>query len=171
MATKRIIDDDRLTAVGLLVEVHRGLTNKFATRLAHHGLSENELEILLRLGRTPNCQLRMSDLAAQTSLTTSGVTRVVDRLERGGLVNRASCDTDRRGTWAVLTDAGLERVTAAVAEHIEDVDRWYTGLLTPEQLSALVEALRIVRDTVRPEAVAGVAEAARARPRIAATSR
>ncbi|WP_053203659.1 MarR family winged helix-turn-helix transcriptional regulator [Jiangella muralis] len=166
MATTRIIDDDRLTAVGLLVEVHRGLTNKFAARLGRHGLSENELEILLRLGRTPNCQLRMSDLAAQTSLTTSGVTRVVDRLERAGLVVRASCDTDRRGTWAVLTDTGLERVTAAVADHIEDVDRWYTGLLTPEQLEALTEALRIVRDTVRPEAVAGVAEAARARPHV-----
>ena len=168
MATTRIIDDDRLTAVGLLVEVHRGLTNKFAARLAQHGLSENELEILLRLGRTPNCRLRMSDLAAQTSLTTSGVTRVVDRLERAGLVARSSCDTDRRGTWAVLTDDGLERVTAAVADHIEDVDRWYTGLLTPEQLTALTDALRIVRDTVRPEAVAGVAEAARAQSHVGA---
>lgn len=160
MATRRTIDDDRLTAVGLIVEVHRGLTNKFAEGLARHGLSENELEILLRLGRTPNCQLRMSDLAAQTSLTTSGVTRVVDRLERAGLVERRSCESDRRGTWAVLTDSGLERVSAAVADHVQDVDRWYTGLLTDQQLAALMEALRIVRDTVRPEAVAGVAEAA-----------
>lgn len=170
MTTKRILDDDRLTAVGLLVEVHRGLTSKFSPTLAEHGLSENELEILLRLSRSPNRRLRMSDLAAQTGLTTSGVTRVVDRLERAGVVVRHLCETDRRGTWAVVTPVGLEKVSAAVADHIKDVDRWYTGLLTPQQLQALTQALRVVRDTVRPEAVAGVDEAA-AMDRVSAATR
>ncbi|PSL01336.1 DNA-binding MarR family transcriptional regulator [Haloactinopolyspora alba] len=163
MAPRHPLDDDRLTAVGLLMEVHEGLTSKFAPGLAAHGLSENELEILLRLGRTPNGQLRMSDLAAQTTLTTSGVTRVVDRLERSGLVERVTCDSDRRGTWASISADGMERVSAAVADHVGDIERWYTGLLSAEQLHALTEALRIVRDAVWPDAVAG-AETSAATP-------
>jgi DNA-binding MarR family transcriptional regulator len=99
----------------------------------------------------------MSDLSAQTSLSTSGITRVVDRLERDGLVTRASCDTDRRGTWARITDAGSARISGLIAGHLEDVDRWYTGLLSPAQLEALTDALRVVRDAVHPGAVAGSA--------------
>lgn len=156
MTSKRPLDDPRLTAVGLLIEVHQGLTAKFSPRLSDHGLSENEFEILLRLGRTPGGRLRMSDLAAQTSLTTSGVTRVVDRLERSGKVTRETCDTDRRGTWARITEKGLGKVSETVADHVVDIERWYTGQLTPEQLEGLTSALRIVRDAVRPDAVAGL---------------
>ena len=63
-------------------------------------------EVLLRLARTPGGRLRMSDLAAQTTLTASGLTRVVDRLEDAGLVKREACPTDRRSTYAVLTAEG-----------------------------------------------------------------
>lgn len=158
MTDRNVLDDERLTAVGLLMEVHQGLTRKFASGLAEHDLSDNELEVLLRVGRTQGGRLRMSDLAVQATLTTSGCTRVVDRLERDGLVTRESCDVDRRGTWAQLTDAGLHKLSTAVADHVMDIDRWYTGLLTREQLLALTDALRVVRDTVRPEAVAGASE-------------
>lgn len=156
MTSGRELDDPRLTAVGLLMEVHAGLLAKFVPRLSDHGLSDNEFEILLRLGRTPGGRLRMSDLAAQTSLTTSGVTRVVDRLERGGMVGRVSCATDRRGTWAQITEAGLTKASAAAGDHIVDVETWFTGRLTAAQLDALTGALRVVRDAVRPEAVAGL---------------
>lgn len=149
------LDDDRLTAFGLLREVYQGLSDKCAASLAAHGLSDNEFEILLRLGRTSSGRMRMSDLAAQTTLTTSGVTRVVDRLERAGLVDRESCDRDRRGTWAAITSAGTTTVSAAVTDHVADIEKSYTGLLTPDQLSELINALRIVRDAVRPDAVAG----------------
>ena len=149
------LNDDRLTAFGLLMEVHQGLSAKFAGGLAAHGLSDNEFEILLRLGRTPSGRMRMSDLAAQTTLTTSGVTRVVDRLERSGLVSRESCDRDRRSTWAAISSAGTAKVSAAVTDHVADIEAWYTGLLTPEQLRELVATLRVVRDAVRPDAVAG----------------
>jgi DNA-binding MarR family transcriptional regulator len=155
MTVTSTLDDQRLTAVGLLMEVHQGLTAKFAPTLAEHGLSENDFEILLRLGRTRGGQLRMSDLAAQTNLTTSGITRVVDRLERTGLVVRQSCDTDRRGTWATITSTGLATVEDAVADHVRDIERWYTGPLGADQMAALTSALRIIRDAVRPEAVAG----------------
>ncbi|MFD0656902.1 MarR family transcriptional regulator [Thermocatellispora tengchongensis] len=73
-------NDPRLTAIGLLSEVHAGLTAKTTPALVAAGMSEIDFETLLRLARSPHRRLRMSDLAAQTNLSTSGVTRVVDRL-------------------------------------------------------------------------------------------
>ena len=150
------IDDSRLTALGLLTEACQGLQAVLTPQLAEHGLSMTEFEVLLRLVRSPGEQLRMSDLSAQTSLSTSGITRVVDRLEREGLVERVSCATDRRGFWATVTAAGHARIEAVLAGHLALIDRWFTGLLDAEQLAALTAALRRVRDAVRPEAVAGV---------------
>lgn len=150
-----LLDDPRLTAVGLFMEAHLGLSAKLAPRFAEFGLSETEYEVLLRLARTSGGRLRMSDLSAQTSLSTSGITRVVDRLERDGLTTRESCETDRRGTWAQITDAGMERVVSVLGPHLDDVEKWYTGRLTPDQLLALTKALRVIRDAVHPGAVAG----------------
>jgi DNA-binding MarR family transcriptional regulator len=99
----------------------------------------------------------MSDLAAQTELSTSGITRIVDRLERGNLVRREACPDDRRSYLAVLTDAGGELLLAHVPAVIETVERWFTGELTPEQLAALLGALQTVRRRVRPDAAAGAA--------------
>lgn len=149
------LDDARLTAVGMIMEVHQGLIEKFAPTFARHGMSVNEFEVLLRLGRTPGGRLRMSDLAMQTKLTTSGVTRVIDRLEKAGLVDRTTCDDDRRGTWAQISATGITKVSDATSEHLDDVENWFTGRLSADQLDALTTALRAVRDAVRPDAVAG----------------
>ena len=97
----------------------------------------------------------MSDLAAQTSLSTSGVTRVVDRLERDGLVRREACPEDRRGYFAVLNEAGATRLSAVLPGHLALVEEWFTGRLDRASLVALTDALRVVRDAVRPGAVAG----------------
>ena len=77
--------------MGLLSEVQAGLAARMQPVFGAAGLSEIDFETLLRLGRSPRESLRMSDLAAQTGLSTSGVTRVVDRLERDGLVARVAC--------------------------------------------------------------------------------
>lgn len=98
----------------------------------------------------------MSDLAAQTSMSTSGITRLVDRLERDGLVERRPCPSDRRGFLAVVTAAGRDRLAAVLPGHLELIDKWFTGLLTRSQLEALLAGLRRVRDAVRPEATAGI---------------
>jgi MarR family 2-MHQ and catechol resistance regulon transcriptional repressor len=148
-------DDPRLTAMGLLAEVHAGLTAKMAVTFAEAGLSEIDFETLLRLARSPEQSLRMSDLAAQTNLSTSGMTRVVDRLQRDGLVERRACAYDRRASYAVLTEAGATRLAGVVPPHLDDIEKWFTGLLTAEQLDAMLAALRIIRDVVRPCATAG----------------
>ncbi|MBX6384972.1 MAG: MarR family transcriptional regulator [Microbispora sp.] len=157
-----LFDDPRLTAMGLFTEVYTGLVGKTAPTLAAAGLSEVDFETLIRLARSPERRLRMSDLAAQTSLSTSGITRVVDRLERDGLVERHACASDRRALYAVLSEAGAERLRTVLPRHIEDIQTWFTGLLTENQLADFLEALRVIRDVVRPCATAGVQERNRA---------
>nr|WP_262840604.1 MarR family winged helix-turn-helix transcriptional regulator [Sphaerisporangium corydalis] len=151
-------DDPSLTAMGLISEVHAGLVTKMRPAFAAAGLAEIDFETLIRLARSPARRLRMSDLAAQTSLSTSGVTRVVDRLERDGLVERVACASDRRASYATLTDAGLARLETVVPQHVKDIETWFISLLTPEQLKEFLATLRVIRDIVRPCATAGAVE-------------
>jgi DNA-binding MarR family transcriptional regulator len=153
-----VFDDPRITAMGLLAEAFGGLTARLTDQLAEHNLSGIEFEMLLRLARTPGQRLRMTDLATQGQLTTSGVTRVVDRLERDGLVERTACPTDRRSSYAVLTKAGLTRLEEVLPGHVEVIERWFTGRLSCEQLNQLLDGLRMVRDAVRPGAVSGAGD-------------
>ena len=150
-----VFADPRLTAMGLLIETYAGLQAKFAPSLTAAGLATTDFDVLLRLARSAGQRLRMTDLATQTALSTSGITRVVDRLEQRGLVARESCPSDRRGAFAVLTAAGQDLIGGVLAQHVADIDRWLTGLLTADQLNALLSALRVVRDEVRPGATAG----------------
>ncbi|SCL38601.1 DNA-binding transcriptional regulator, MarR family [Micromonospora pallida] len=158
--TKNVMDDPRITAVGLLVEAHAGLLARFATQYEENGLSAVEFEVLTRLARSPANQLRMTDLAAQTSLSTSGVTRVVDRMERDGLVCRRACASDRRSSYAVVTRSGLDRLNKTLPGHLMIIDQWFTGQLEPAELAALLHALRKVRDAVHPGATAGSQDSA-----------
>jgi MarR family 2-MHQ and catechol resistance regulon transcriptional repressor len=148
-------DDPRFTAMGLFAEAYTGLTNRFAAQFDEHRLSSVEFEVLMRLARSPGRRLRMTDLAAQTSLSTSGVTRVVDRLDRDTLVCREACPSDRRSSYAVITPAGLDRLDAVIPDHLALVEQWFIGQLDPAQLDALLEALRTIRDAVNPSATAG----------------
>jgi MarR family transcriptional regulator, 2-MHQ and catechol-resistance regulon repressor len=152
---EELFDDPRITAMGLFSEAFVGLTARLSCQIARHGLSMIEFEVLIRLGRSPDGQLRMTDLSAQTSLTASGVTRVIDRLERDGYVSRMACPTDRRSLYAVITRSGRDRLAAILPEHIELIDEWFTGRLNPQDLEATLSGLRTVRDAVRPGAEAG----------------
>ncbi|MCX4387576.1 MarR family transcriptional regulator [Micromonospora peucetia] len=152
---QNVFDDPRITAVGLLVEAHAGISARFATQFEEHGLSPVEFEVLTRLARSPGNQLRMTDLAAQTSLSTSGVTRVVDRMERDGLLARRACPSDRRSSFAVVTASGLQRLDETLPGHLRIIEQWFTGQLDPESLAALLDGLRRVRDAVHPGATAG----------------
>jgi MarR family transcriptional regulator, 2-MHQ and catechol-resistance regulon repressor len=149
------MDDARFTAVGLFAEAYTGLTGRFAAQFEQHHLSSVEFEVLMRLARSPGRRLRMTDLAGQTSLSTSGVTRVVDRMDRDGLIRREACASDRRSSYAVITDAGLTRLDEVLPGHLELVQQWFIGQLSPDQLSGLLSALRTIRDAVNPCATAG----------------
>lgn len=153
-----VFDDPRLTAVGLLVETYGGLMACLNEVHARHGLSNTDFDALIRLARSPGRQLRMGDLAAQTALSTSGITRIVDRLERSRLVHRQASPGDRRGATAALTDTGLAHLEHLLPDLLQAIDHYLTGPLAPGQLDTLLDALRRVRQEVHPEALAGAKE-------------
>jgi MarR family transcriptional regulator, 2-MHQ and catechol-resistance regulon repressor len=147
------LEDPLLTTMGLFFEAHAGLTRSLERHLEQEcGLSVQWFEVLLRLARSPGNQLRMSDLAAQTTLSTSGLTRAVDRLEAAGFVRREACPSDRRGSFAVLTGAGAERVGAAVPVHLEQVRALLGRALGADQVAAFTDLLRLLRDALNPAA-------------------
>lgn len=152
MDTTDLFDDPRLTTMGLLYEAYDGLVGKLEPTWKKHGLSGLDVNALMRLSRSPGRRLRMTDLAAQTNLSTSGVTRLVDRLQRNGFVRRELDPADRRSSYAVLTAAGATRLARVLPEYLEVIERWFTGLLTPDQLDAFVTGLRTIRDRVSPQA-------------------
>lgn len=157
--TEDLTRDERITAIGLFAEAHAGLTARFSAQLAQHHLGPVEFEVLLRLARSPGGRLRMTDLSSQTSLTTSGITRVIDRLDRDGLVCRQACPTDRRSSYAVITAGGQRRLDEVLPGHLALIEEWFTGRLSPTQLTAMIEGLRVIRDAVRPGAAAGASVA------------
>jgi DNA-binding MarR family transcriptional regulator len=150
-----LVNDPRITTMGLFSEAYGGLMARFTAQWAVHRLAPVEFEVLIRLARSPGTRLRMTDLSTQTSLTTSGVTRVIDRLEREGLVYREACPTDRRSSFAVISEAGQQRLAGALPGHLALIEDWFTGLLAPDELAVLLDGLRKIRDAVRPEATAG----------------
>lgn len=148
--TAKLLSDDRLTAMGLLVETYAGVTDVYERELESLGVSGSAFEVMLRLARSPGCRLRMTELAAQSTLTNSGLTRLVDRLDRDGLVTRAPCETDRRGFFAILTPAGLAKVDGVLPPHLVTIDRVLTAALDPEELAVFLGALRKIRAIVKP---------------------
>lgn len=163
------LDDERLTLMGLLAETWASLSARGAAQLACHGLATAEFDVCIRLARSPEGLLRMTDLAAQTTLTSSGITRVVDRLVERGLVTRRSCATDRRTTYAVITDAGRQLLAEVLPGQIEIIEAWVVEPLRAAGRLAEFEAvLRTVRDHANPCAVAGADGAGLPAPRAVA---
>lgn len=153
MAADDVVDDQRLTTVGMLFESAAGLRRIFEQRLASDSeLSNQAFDVLIRLARTPGNRLRMSELAGQTSLTPSGLTRSVDRLEHAGMVARETCPEDRRGAFAVLTPRGQSVMDRAIPNHIAHIDEVLEGILTVDEEQRLAELLRKLRDRIHDTA-------------------
>jgi DNA-binding MarR family transcriptional regulator len=108
-----------------------------ADLMAAHDLPLPWYDVLLQLAEAPERRLRMTELAGRVLLSRSGLTRLVDRLEREGLVERAACPTDARVTHAVLTDAGLERLREAAPTHLASIAEHVTSKLGPADLAEL----------------------------------
>jgi DNA-binding MarR family transcriptional regulator len=89
--------------------------------LTQHELSLGSYDVLVHLAETPGGRLRMNDLADRVMLSRSGLTRLADRLQRDGLIDRVSCESDARGLFAVITQAGRERLSAATPTYHDGV--------------------------------------------------
>lgn len=103
----------------------------------HSHISHVEFEVLLRLSWEEDHRLRIQDLAAQSILTLSGTSRVVGRLEKAGLVKREEAAEDRRGAYAVLTEAGLERFRMAAEAHAAFVREHFLAHFSDEELAQM----------------------------------
>ena len=105
-----------------LLQGHAAATRELSADLVReHGLTINDYEALLRLSRADDRRLKRVELAGSLVLTPSGVTRLLDGLERAGYVEKGSCDSDARVTYAVLTDAGYEKLAEASASHVAQI--------------------------------------------------
>ncbi len=139
--------EDRLTTIGLLFESAAGLRRLFHSQFDVSGnVASQSFDILIRLARSDDGELRMSELAAQASLTPSGLTRAVDRIQDQGLVSRRICPEDRRGSFARLTPAGRELMDAAIPDHVAHIDGILDQLFTTEEEVQLTAMLRKLRD-------------------------
>ena len=124
-----------------LLRAHAALVRELDRELeAAHALPLTQYEVLLHLERAPSHRLRMSELARSVLLSQSGVTRLVDRLESRGLVERAPCAEDRRVLWAHMTDAGLRQLTDARPTLIAGIRARFLDHFADDELRTLTDA-------------------------------
>jgi DNA-binding MarR family transcriptional regulator len=127
-----------ITAWVALLRVHATTTRRFNAQLVtDHGLTLNDYEVLLHLARADGRRLRRVDLAEHVLLTPSGITRLLEGLEREGYVERAACASDARVTYAQLTDAGLEKLREASETHVAGINELFRARFSKEELEVL----------------------------------
>jgi DNA-binding MarR family transcriptional regulator len=132
------LDEREMMAWRGLLRVHSSLVKTLDSELEHaHGIALTSYEVISRLGRAEGGRLRMCELAQLVLLSRSGLTRLVDRLERDGLVVRGSCEDDARGAFAVLTAAGRELLDQARPTHLAGVRRHFLEHFSAEELDSL----------------------------------
>jgi DNA-binding MarR family transcriptional regulator len=135
------------TAAGLdswvaFLRSHSAITRQLnADLLAAHGLTLSDYEVLLHLSRAEGRMMRRVDLAQSVILTASGITRLLDGLERSGFVEKHSCATDARVSYAKVTNAGLRKLREAAITHLQGIDDLFTSRFTDVELESLAGLL------------------------------
>jgi DNA-binding MarR family transcriptional regulator len=141
---------DELRAWRAFLRAHAAITRELnADLVSAHGLTINDYEVLLLLSRADGRRMRRVDLADRVLLTPSGITRLLDGLERYGFVERAECESDRRVTYAQLTDGGLAKLRSAAGGHLARIDELFLARYTDGErdvLASLLERLPLDAD-------------------------
>jgi DNA-binding MarR family transcriptional regulator len=133
------LTEREMTAFHLLLRAHARIVRQLETDLvAEHDLSLPAYEVLAHLSEAPTGQLRMSELTEYAVLSPSGLTRLVDRLSRDGLVCRGRDPSDARVVLARITDEGMERLKAAYPTHLRGVREHYLSRLSADELDQVV---------------------------------
>jgi DNA-binding MarR family transcriptional regulator len=130
--------DPRLAAWAAFLRAHARIVRRLEAELqAEQDLALTDYDVLVQLAQAGDRRLRMSELADRLMLSRSGATRLVDRLVAAGLVERVTCDDDRRGQWASLTDAGHERLRRASPTHLRGVGEHFIDRISADELQGL----------------------------------
>jgi DNA-binding MarR family transcriptional regulator len=135
-----MLDRDELGAWRGMLRVHAGLVKALDAELAAvHGLPLTSYEVLLYLADAPGGRLRMAELADAVLLSRSGLTRLVDRMEREGLIRREQCPNDARGWFAAITHTGLQTFRTARETHLAGVRERFLAHFSRDELRGLAE--------------------------------
>ncbi len=149
---ERIADEPGIGAWRTFLQAHARITRRLDEELqAAHGLSLAEYDALLQIAHAPGRRVRMNVLADRVILSRSGITRLVDRLEADGSVERIACSTDARGQEAVLTPSGLDRLRTAAETHLDGVRRYFLDRLDAADLDAIDRSLARVAGALEPD--------------------
>ena len=153
--TSQVLSAQELSAdvFGRLLRGQTGLARELSASLqTDHGLTINDYEALLLLSKAGENALRRIDLAERLVLTASGVTRLLDGLERQGWVGKATCESDARVTYAVLTDAGREKLREAGCSHVAQIHALLSERFSLDELRTLGELLSRLPGASEPSA-------------------
>lgn len=124
------------------LRAHAAITRELSAQLQReHGLTLNDYEVLLHLSHADGNMLRRVDLAERVLLTASGITRLLEGLERAGFVCKRNCDSDARVTYAQLTKKGGAKLEAASSTHLRGIGELFTGRYSGSELATLAELL------------------------------
>ncbi|HLU95349.1 MAG TPA: MarR family transcriptional regulator [Thermobifida alba] len=148
---ERITDEDLITCWGLLHEALSATSPLLLRGIDPRGedMSGPWFEVLIRLQRSPQHRLPMSQLAREVSLSSGGFTKLADRLERNGYLERQACPSDRRVTYAALTEKGLALAEQARTRHVALLREHVLAPLGADGVRALAEQARKLRDSSR----------------------
>jgi DNA-binding MarR family transcriptional regulator len=145
------LTDNELAAWRGMLEVHARVTQQLDVQMrAEHGVSVSAYEVLMFLSDAPEQRMRMSDIADRVLLSRSGCTRLVDRLVQLGYVTRCPADSDGRGLYAQLTNAGIEQAAAARRTHWHGIRAFYLQHLTTTDQLVLADIWTRLLSAIRP---------------------
>jgi DNA-binding MarR family transcriptional regulator len=132
------LSSTELRAWSGFLRTHATLIRELDAELeAEHGLSLTSFDVLVQLDFAPDRRLRMRDLADAVLLSRSGLTRLVDRLVREGMIERETCSADARGSFAVLTERGMQALHTALPTHLAGIRRLFVSRVADDELERL----------------------------------
>ena len=121
---------------------HSAITRELSAQLQReHGLTLNDYEVLLHLSHAEGGMMRRVDLAQTVLLTASGITRLLEGLERAGYVCKQTCPSDARVSYAKLTDDGAQKLSDSSITHLRGIDELFLGRYSGSELATLAELL------------------------------
>jgi DNA-binding MarR family transcriptional regulator len=150
MTSKQKLDNLRNSVWRLFLTAHVKVIDRIEAKLSGAELPPLEwYDVLFTLKEAPDNRLRLSELAEQVLLSRSHLTRLVDRLEKAGLLRRESCPSDRRGTFAVLTEAGLAMQEKMWTVYAEGIAEYFACYVDDEEVKILQQVLKRMLAAVR----------------------
>jgi DNA-binding MarR family transcriptional regulator len=133
---------EQLASWVAFLRTHAAITRELSAQLQReHGLTLNDYEVLLHLSYAEGGMMRRVDIAERILLTASGITRLLEGLERAGFVGKETCSSDARVSYAKLTESGADKLRQAAVTHLRGIDELFTSRYSGSELETLAELL------------------------------